>query len=137
MHAQRYWPEFVDTMLWPFDIKVDIERFNFLQLDLYGNTPTARFHNIKNIKPNAHKYHIFGCPVYVLNYKLQSGYIGPPKWDPRSQVRVYLSHSPMHAGYLALVLNPVTGHVSPQYHVVYDEIFSTVSHIRDETIPPT
>ena len=43
----------------------------------------------------------------------------------------------MHAGSVELVLNPVTGHVSPQYHVVYDETFSKVSHMRDETIPPT
>ena len=43
----------------------------------------------------------------------------------------------MHAGYVALILNPVTGNVSPQYHIVYDKTLSTVSHIRDETIPPT
>ena len=43
----------------------------------------------------------------------------------------------MHAGSVALILNPVTGHVSPQYHIVYDETFPTVSHTRDETIPPT
>ena len=43
----------------------------------------------------------------------------------------------MHAGSVAIILNPVTGHVSQQYHVVYDKTFSTVSHMRDETIPPT
>ena len=124
-------------MLWLFGFKAAIEILNFLQLDLDGNTPTAKFYNIKNIKPNAHKYHTFGCPVYVLNYKLQSGYIGPPKWEPRSQVGVYIGNSPIQAGYLVLIINPVTGHVSPQYHVVYDKTFSTVSHMRDETMPPT
>ena len=43
----------------------------------------------------------------------------------------------MHAGSVSLILTPVTGHVFPQYHVVYDETFSTVSHMRDETIPTT
>ena len=43
----------------------------------------------------------------------------------------------MYAGSVALILNPEKGHVSPQYHVVYDKTFSTVSHMRDETIPPT
>ena len=43
----------------------------------------------------------------------------------------------MHAVSVALILNPMKGHVSPQYHVVYDETFSTVSNIRYETIPPT
>ena len=77
LHAQRYWPECVETMLWPFTVKVTIERLNFLQLDLDGNTPTAKFYNIKNIKPNAHEYHTFVCPFYVLNYKPQSGSVGP------------------------------------------------------------
>ena len=43
----------------------------------------------------------------------------------------------MHEISVALILNPVIGHVSPQYHVVYEETFLTVSHIRDETIAPT
>ena len=43
----------------------------------------------------------------------------------------------MHEISVALNLNPVIGNVSPQYHVVYDKTFSTVSHIRYEKIPPT
>ena len=70
LHNQRYWPERVDTMVWPFAVKAAIEMLNLLQLDLYGNTPTAKLYNIKNIKPNAHGYHIFGCPVFVMNSKL-------------------------------------------------------------------
>ena len=124
-------------MHWPFAFKMAIEILNFFQLDSDGNTPTVKFYNIKNIKPNAHEYHTFGCPVYVINSKLQSGSIGPPKWEPCSRVGVYLGHSPMHAGSVALILKPVTGHVSPQYHAVYNKTFSTVSHMRYETIPPT
>ena len=33
---------------------------------------------------------------------------------------IYLGHSPYHIGSVALVLNPETGHVSPQFHVVFD-----------------
>ena len=110
---------------------------NLLQLDLDGNTPTAKFYNIKNINPNAHKYNTCGCTVYFLNYKLQSGSIGPPKREPRSRVGVYLCHSTMHAGSVELIINPVIGHVSPQYHDVYDKTFSKVSYMIDETIPPT
>ena len=137
LHAQRYWPECVGTMIWPFDVKAAIKILKFLQLDLDGNTPTAKLYNIKNIKPNAHEYHKFRCPVYVMNSKLQQGSIDPPKWEPCSRVGVYLSQSPMHTGYVSLILNPVTGHVSPKYYVIYDKTFLTVSHMRDETIPPT
>ena len=34
LRAQRYWPEYVNTMLWLFAVKVDIEILNLLQLDL-------------------------------------------------------------------------------------------------------
>ena len=33
-----------------------------------------------------------------------------------------------------LVLNPATGHVSPQFHVVINDEFSTVPFIREGTI---
>ena len=37
---------------------------------------------------------------------------------------------------MSLVLNPKTRLVSPQYHVVYDDQFSTFYHMRDLTVPP-
>ena len=80
-------------------------------------------------------FHPFGCPVFVLESKLQSSIQGIPKWDPRSRLGIYLGHSPLHAGSVALVLNPSTGHVSPQYHVVFDDTFSTVSNLRSGTVP--
>ncbi len=124
-------------MLWPFAIKAAIDRLNNLQIDLEGNTPASKFYQTPQVPINVDDYHVFGCPVYVLDSRLQSGTIGPPKWEPRSRIGVYLGHSPMHAGSVALVLNPKTGHVSPQFHIVFDDNFTTVSHMRDETIPPT
>ena len=35
-----------------------------------------------------------------------------------------------------LVLNPATGHKSLQFHVVFDDEFSTVPFMREGTIPP-
>ena len=49
---------------------------------------------------------------------------------------IYFGHLTSYAGSVALVLNPKTGLVSPQYHVVYDDQLSTVHHIRDLTVPP-
>ena len=48
---------------------------------------------------------------------------------------IYLDHSPFHAGSVALVLKPETGHVSPQFNVVFDGEFSTVIFMREGTIP--
>lgn len=58
-----------------------------------------------------------------------------PRWEPRSRLGVYLGHSPYHAGSIALILNLTTGHVSPQYHVVFDDDFTTIENLRLGTVP--
>ena len=80
--------------------------------------------------------HTFGCPVYVLDSRLQSSGIGPPKWEPRSRLGIYLDKSPFHAGSVALVLNPKTGHVSPQYHLVFDDDFTTIPYLNSNAENP-
>ena len=71
-----------------------------------------------------------------MDSRLQSGIAGPPKWEPRSRLGIYVGHSPSHAGSVALVLNPRTGHVSPQYHVVFDDLFTTVACMKKSEVPP-
>ena len=39
---------------------------------------------------------------------------------------MYLGPSPNHARSIALVLYPRTGHVSPQFHIKFDDFFETV-----------
>jgi hypothetical protein len=39
-------------------------------------------------------------------------------------------------GLVALVLNPRTGHVSPQYHMVFDDQFTTVPFMEENKVPP-
>ncbi len=48
---------------------------------------------------------------------------------------IYVGRSPNHAGSVALVLNPKTGLVSPQYHVIFDDNFTTVLHLCNDTVP--
>ena len=47
-----------------------------------------------------------------------------------------MGHPPSHAGSVALILNPTSGHVLPQFQVVFDDTFSTVPFMREGTIPP-
>ena len=49
-----------------------------------------------------------------------------PKWKWRSHRGIYLGLSKVQSSNIHLVLNPNTGHVSPQYHLVFDYNFSTV-----------
>lgn len=72
-----------------------------------------------------------------LDGRLQAaGSIGPPKWEPRSNIQVYLGHSPFNAGSVALVYNPSTGNISSQFHVVFDDDFTTVPCMEAGTIAP-
>jgi hypothetical protein len=72
----------------------------------------------------------------VLDSRLQSGIAGPPKWEPQLQLRTYIGHSPLHTGSVALVFNPCTGHISPQFYVVFNDLFSTVSYMEKSEVPP-
>ena len=85
-------------------------------------------------KTNIRHYHTFGFPVYVLDARLQgAGFI--PKWDEQVRVGAYVRISPIHAGNVSLILNLSTGHVSPQFHVVFDETFSTVPSLKNGSVP--
>ncbi len=42
---------------------------------------------------------------------------------------IYVGRSPSHASNVSLVLNPRTGHVSHQFHALYDDDFTTVSYL--------
>ena len=71
----------------------------------------------------------------MLSTRLQNARgVGPPKWEPRSHIGIYLRLLPFHAGSVALVWNPTTGRVSPQYHVVFDEKFKTAPYMEAGTI---
>ncbi len=53
-------------------------------------------------------------------------------WTLRSWKRVFLGFSPQHHSTVALVLNPETDSITPQYHVIFDETFSTSSTSVDD-----
>ncbi len=72
----------------------------------------------------------------MLDSRLQSGIGGAPKWEQRSRLGIYVGHSPAHAGLVAMVLNLRTGYVSPQYHVVFNDLFTTVSFLQKSEVPP-
>ena len=136
LHAQRHWPEYVTTMLWPFALLAAADRMNNLHIDLNGKTPEMKFSNAAGTQTRLKNFHAFGCPVYVIDARLQdAGGPGPPKWEPCSRLGIYVGHLPCHAGSVALVLNPKTGLVSPQFHVVFDDNFETVPHLRSGTVP--
>ena len=123
-------------MLWPFATKCAQNRMNNLHVDINLETPDMKISNTKAVNVQLKHYHKFGCPVYILDSILQTNPKGVPKWEPQFRLGIYIGHSPAHAGSVAFVLNPRSGLVSPQYHVVYDYQFSTVHHMRNLKVPP-
>ena len=110
---------------------------------LYNNTPNA--HNLCPAdlftgstvpRHRLRDVHTWGCPVYVLDPTLQAGK-KIPRWEPRSRHGVFVGLSMIHSSEVPLVLNLSTGSITPQYHVVFDDRFSTVESISSQETPPT
>ena len=71
------------------------------------------------------RYHVWGCPVYVLDPKLQN-HQKIPRRNHRSRLGEFLGFSNEHSSLVANVRKLQTGYTLPQYNVVVDDIFQTV-----------
>ncbi len=136
LYAKRHWPDYITTMLWPFALKESAYQLDWLSLWLDGHSCEATFFDVDKNLINPLIYHTFGLPCFVLYPRLQSGVGGVSKWEPQSWLGIYVGHSPSHAGSVALVLNPQTGHVSTQLHMVFDDHFATVPFMEKNEVPP-
>jgi len=127
IHAKSRWPKAVDPSLWPYAIRYSAAVSNATIGSKASESPYEKFAKI-SVRPKLRHFHPFGCPAYVLKDKYHQG--GPvPKWESRARVGLYLGPSPRHARSVALILSLDTGHVSPQYHVRFDDFFETVKEI--------
>jgi hypothetical protein len=126
IHFALHWPQASSTDLWPFVVDQAIYIWNHLPdsdtklspIELFTHTKFHNHHHLQNL-------HVFGCPVYVLNPTLQDAK-KLPKWNRRSRRAVYLGYSRQHSNNVHMVLNLETENISPQYHLVFDDTFSTV-----------
>ena len=91
-----------------------------------GLTPSEIFTGTQMDNKNLRTEKTWGCPAYVLDPKLQDGK-RLPKWSPRTRKGQYLGKSPLHASTVGIIRNLTTGFISPQFHVIYDTKFETVS----------
>jgi hypothetical protein len=133
-HGIHLWPEAVTKSLWPYANKAACQTRNRFKLNDELLSQEEKISGV-SINQNIKNEHTLFCPVFVLNTKLQSGVGGIPKWNLRANTGIYLGHSPDHASNVALVLNLASGLVSPQYHVVFDDEFSTVDFIKNKCEP--
>jgi hypothetical protein len=125
LHAMHRWPAVIQENLWPFAVRHAV---GFHNASICKGKTQCPFELFTGEPPPAsiRDHRVFGCPVYVLHKALQDGNsIG--KWSARSWQGVYVGHLSCHSGSIPLVYNPASTHISPQFHVTYDEFFQTVT----------
>ena len=135
LHAAAHWKNGVDSSLWPMAVTYAVYVYNntpnaqnLYPVDLFTGSAVPR-HRLRDL-------HTWGCPVYVLDPSLQAGK-KLPRWEPRSRRGVFVGLSTIHSSEVPLILNLTTGSITPQYHVVFDDRYSTVASIGDDDDPPS
>ena len=128
LHFVLHWPQMAKNRdnLWPFAVDYAVYMHNHLPTLDMRVSPLERLTNTLFGNHNhLTRAHVFGCPVYVLDPRLQDAK-KIPKWSMRSRRGIYLGVSKHHSSTVHLVLNPETGIISPQYHCIFDDTFSTI-----------
>ena len=124
LHALHKWSSILSIHLWPYGLCMANDICNSTPRKRSDISPIELFSGV-SMCPKLKHYHSFGCPTYILDKALQAQK-SLPKRQSRARLGVYLGPSPNHSRSVSLVLNPRTGHVSPQLHMKHDEFFETV-----------
>ena len=127
VHSSLHWTDMGadDISLWPFAVKHAVWLYNRVPNLESGLTPLELITKQKADHRDILRSHVWGCPAYVLEPKLQNGQ-KLPKWNRRSRLGQFLGYSDEHSSLVANVRHLKTGFVSPQYHVVFDDLFESV-----------
>jgi hypothetical protein len=125
LHAMAKWPSTIHEDMWPFAL---CHAVNFHNSSFHKDSVLTPYEAFTGQESpwSLHDFRIFGSPVYVLAKEFQDGK-SLSKWCSRAWQGVYVGNSSCHASAIPLTYNPQTMHISPQFHVVYDEYFLTVS----------
>ena len=127
LHAVLHWPDQTEVNLWPFAMEYAVY---LVESSCPRNSPCT--HPLNYFPdPNSARMTISYGPMFgAVRFMswilaLQDGK-KLPKWEPRARRGQFVGFSPSHSSTVGRILNPRTGHISPQYHCVYDDLFSTV-----------
>ena len=134
LHQLIHWPEQFDKANWPFALEHSINVWNNMPRTQHGQTPLELFTGLKS--PNRHllnRVRVWGSPCYVLDPRLQDNK-KIPKFSKRSRMGMYVGFSDQHSTTVGCVLNLQTGSISPQYHIIHDEEFTTVTGRLDDEL---
>jgi hypothetical protein len=133
IHAAIHWPSISDTSLWPMAVRQAAYIHNRFPMQDNGLSPYELLTQSKWERRRLLDLHVWGAPVYVLDPRIQDGK-KLPRWTPRSNRGQYMGYSPEHASTVPLILNLTTHRITAQFHVVFDDWFTTVD-LDPDAIP--
>ena len=127
LHVWLHCPDEFNPTLWPFALNYTVEIYNNLLTKVKnGLCPNKVFTGIILGCGPLKQLRVFGCPCYVLDPRIQDGK-KIPKWEPRACAEQFLGFSKEHSSEVGLVQKLRTGQIMAQFHVVFDEMFHTVT----------
>ena len=129
IHAHTRWPDENDPDLWPFAMSYAAWLHNHIPSSTTHLAPLEIFTETKMNCEYLRRAKVFGCPSYVLDPRLQDGH-KLPKWEIRARLAQFLGFNPKYSSTVGIVRNIATGYCSTQFHVVYDQLFTTVASSR-------
>jgi hypothetical protein len=125
LHAMFKWPGTVTAEFRPCAIRHACTFYIASIRQDTGMSPSLMFTG--SVAPwHMEDFHVFRSPVYVPDKRLQDG-DSLPRWKVRSWLGIYVGQSLIHAGNVPIVYNPITTHISPQFHLVFDDQFTSIT----------
>jgi hypothetical protein len=128
-HAHMHWPDQFSQDLWPFALDYACWIHNRKPQRDSGIAPTELFCGVKGACRQLLRTRVWGSPGFILDPKLQDGK-KIPKWQPRAREGQFMGFSLEHSSTVGLFRNLRTQSVTPQFHVVFDELFTTVLNVH-------
>jgi hypothetical protein len=131
LHAAVHWPEAADPQLWPFAVRHAVHLYNCLPNPETGLSHIDLFTQTRYPTKNLLNLHPLFCPTFALDKTIADGH-KLPRWKPRSERYIFVGFSERHASNIPLLLNSRTGSIVTNFHVVFDDWFSTVSSSEEQ-----
>jgi hypothetical protein len=119
LHSSMHWKDVVVTCT--VHVYNNTTKYGVIPVDVFTGSTVPR-HRLMDV-------HIWGCPLYVMDPKIQEGQTLPIRGN-------FLVLSQKHASEVPVVVNIGTGAITNHFHVVLDDLFTTVSSIDREIEPP-
>ena len=126
LHQAIHWPDIASATIWPLAVLHAVYLYNHMPNPSTGLSPHDLLSKTRWPLSKLADCHVFGCPVYVLDKTISDGKT-LPRWKPRSTRMMFVGMSPLHASSVPRCLNPDTGAITAQFHVVFDDSFTTVA----------